>query len=260
MLRRRRFGKNRTSPPGKNALIITMVLFSVFVALSIWVIDRGIKPTLMEIATVKTDEFATRAINSAVRFAENYDFEDIANITYDNEGHAAVYNWNSSMISEINRVATDRVEEFFLKMNRGEPLEFDYPLQDPIDNDGGAEDRAQVDPTLVEIPLGQVTRNSVLANLGPKVPVNLEFVGNVRTNIIQEEKSWGINASWVSLYLYVEVDVQVVIPFTTEVTTVWTEIYLDGGAIMGDVPEFYGGNDPNIAVPKEDIAKDLQEE
>lgn len=260
MLRQRRFGKNRTSPPGKNALIITMVLFSVFVVASIWIIDEGIKPTLMEIATIKTDEFATRAINSAVRFAENYDFEEMADITYKDDGSPSVYNWNQAMINEINRVATDRVEEFFLKMNRGEPLDFDNPLQEPIDNSGGAEDLPKVDPTVVEIPLGQVTGNSVLANLGPKIPVNLEFVGNVRTNIYQEEREWGINSSWVSLYLYVEVDVQVVIPFTTEVTTVHTEIYMDGGAIMGEVPEFYGGNNPNIAVPREDIQKDLQNE
>ncbi|PAV28729.1 sporulation protein YunB [Virgibacillus profundi] len=261
MLRqRKKFGTNRTSPPGKNILVITMILFAVFIGLSIWIIDRGIEPTLMEIAEAKTDEFATRAINSAVRFAENYDFEDIANITYNNNGDPAIYNWNSAMISEINRVATDRVEEFFLNMNRGDPLVFDNPLQETPDYSDGAEDLAKVDPTIVEIPLGQVTGNSVLANLGPKVPVNLEFVGNVRTNIYQETKEWGINSSWVSLYLYVEVDVQVVIPFTTEVTKVHTEIYMDGGAIMADVPEFYGGSNPNIAIPKEDIEKDLQDE
>jgi len=57
----------------------------------------------------------------------------------------------------------------------------------------------------------------------------------------------------------VESDVQIFIPFTTETTTVSTEIYIDGGAIMGEVPDFYGGGDsedPSIAVPREDLQEE----
>lgn len=232
-----------------------MIIFVVCIFLSIRLIDKRIEPVLIETATVKLDEFATRAINSAVRYVEDYSFEDMLNITYDNEGQIATYNWNSSVISEINRVATDRVEEFFINVNRGDPLEFEDPLQEPYEYNDGAEDLAKQDPTLVEIPLGQVTGNTVLSNLGPKIPINLEVVGNVRTNIVREVEEFGINGAWVSLYLNVEADVQIVIPFTTEVTTVNTEIYLDGGAIMGKVPDFYGGGSdgPSISVPKDDL-------
>ncbi|WP_337019680.1 sporulation protein YunB, partial [Oceanobacillus massiliensis] len=220
-----------------------------------WFIDKRIEPVLMDIAERKTDEFATRAINSAVRFAEEYSFEDMLNISYDNEGNFTTYNWNPSVISEINRVATDRVEEFFLNVNRGDPISYDYSLHDPYNYGEGAEGRAEQDPTLVEVPLGQVTNNTVLANLGPKIPINLEIVGAVRTNIVREEEEFGINGAWVSLYINVEADVQIVIPFTSEVKTVHTEIYLDGGAIMGKVPDFYGGegDGPSIAVPKDDL-------
>ncbi len=240
--------------------MITLLLFIGSIILSIWIVDKEIEPVLMEIAEVKTDEFATRAINSAVRFAEDYSFEDMLHITYDNEGNFVTYNYNPSIISEINRVATDRVEEFFINVNRGEPLEFEDPIGEPHEYNDGAEDLAKQDPTLIEIPLGQVTGNSVLANLGPKIPINLEVVGNVRTNIIREDEEFGINGAWVSLYINVEADVQIVIPFTTEVKTVNTEIYLDGGAIMGKVPDFYGGDGdgdgPSIAIPKDDLQSD----
>lgn len=255
---RKRFRKKFSAPPGKNILLITIILFALFVSLSVWVIGKGIRPTLIEIAHVKLDQFSTSAINTAVRFAEDYDFTDVVDVTYDNEGHPAIYNWNSSVVSEINRVATDRVEEFFLRVNRGEPLTFENPLEEPYDYGDGAGDRAEQDPTLVEIPLGQITNNTLLANLGPKIPVNFEIVGNVRTNVIREVEEFGINASWVSLYINVEADVQIVIPFTTDVETVNTEIYIDGGAIMGDVPEFYGGgnNDPSISIPKDSLKKE----
>ncbi|RDW20945.1 sporulation protein YunB [Oceanobacillus chungangensis] len=252
---RRRFGKKRGSPPAKGILIITMILFLLIIMVNIWIIDKGIQPTLMDIAEMKTDEFATRAINSAVRFAEGYSFEDFVNITYDNEGHPAIYGYNPVVMNEITRGATERVEEFFQYVNRGEPYQFDYPLEEVPEYSGTAESMAGQDPTLVEIPLGQVTRNTVLANLGPKIPVNLEVIGSVRTNIKRDVEDFGINGAWLSLYLQVEADVQIIIPFTTEVHTVSKEIYLDGGAIMSKVPDYYGGDGggPSIAIPKDDL-------
>ena len=238
-----------------NIMLLTIILFVMSVSGSMIFIDQAIKPTLMNIAEIKTDEFATRAINSAVRFAEDYDFDDILHITYDNEGNVVTYNWDPATVSEINRISTDRVEEFFQNVNRGDPLSYDYSLEEPYEYSDGAEDRAAQDPTLIEIPLGQATGNTVLANLGPKIPVNLELVGNVRTNVIREDEEFGINGAFVSVYVEVESDVQIIIPFTTDTTTVKTDIYVDGGVIMGEVPDFYGGseNDPSISIPKDDL-------
>lgn len=225
-------------------------------------IDKGIKPTLMEIAKEKTNEFATRGINRAVSFAEGYDFTDIANITFDDNGYVAFYKLNYGVINEINRRATNQVEEYFMRLNRGDPITYDSSLDEAYDYTEGVEERVLEDPTLVEIPLGQVTGNTVLANLGPKIPINLEVIGTVRTNIVPQQSEFGINGAWITLYLQVEADVQIIVPFTSEVTTVTADIYIDGGALMGEVPDFYGGGStgPSISVPKEDFQDDLQEE
>ncbi|WP_217588656.1 sporulation protein YunB [Lentibacillus saliphilus] len=247
----------RTPPPVKQIILITCIIFTLMVYGSIELIDKGIEPTLMDIATVKTEEFATRAINTAVRFAEDYEFEDVSTVSYDNEGNVATFNWNSAVISEINRVATDRVEEFFRSMNRGKVPSYEESLEDPPDFGDGAEDLAEKDMTVVEIPLGQATGNTILANLGPKIPVNLDFVGSVHTDVVRDSQPFGINGTFYSIYLIVEADVQVVIPFTTEVARVETRIDIDSGVIMGDIPDFYGnGNDPSISVPKESITGD----
>ncbi|GAB3047858.1 hypothetical protein GCM10027286_08200 [Virgibacillus ainsalahensis] len=258
MKKRMRFRKKIAPPPGKNVLIITFILFMVFVFFSIWIINKGLTPTLLEIAELKTEEFATRAINSAVRFAEEYDFEEVRSITRDNEGNITTYGWNSSVVSEINRVSTDRVEEFFTSMNRGEPLQFDHPLEEPAEYEDEEKSYTELDPTVVDIPIGQATGNTLLANLGPSIPVNLELAGSVRTDVIEEVEDIGINGALVTVYLIVEADVQIVIPFTTEVKEVSTKIYIDSGVIMGDVPDFYGEGDggPSIAVPKDDLQND----
>ncbi|WP_244535671.1 sporulation protein YunB [Lentibacillus halodurans] len=253
---------SKTPPPLQSIVAITLIIFVLMVFVSIQIIDKGITPTLMDIAERRTDEFATRGINTAVRFAENYNYDDLLNITYDDEGNVATYNWNSAVVSEINRVATDRVEEYFRYMNTGEPPDYENSLFEPEEFEDTTENLPQKDPTVIEIPIGQATGNSILANLGPRIPVNFEIVGNVRTNIVRENEPLGLNGSWVSLYVHVEADVQIVIPFMTDVTTVATEIYIDGGALMGDVPDFYGeggGEGPSIAVPKDDITDEEDE-
>lgn len=252
---------SKAPPPFSTVAAATLIVFVVFVFASIQIIDRGITPTLMDIAERRTDEFATRGINTAVRFAENYNYDDLLNITYDNEGKVATYNWNSAVVSEINRVATDRVEEYFRYMNTGEPPDYENSLFEPEEFEDTTENLPQKDPTVVEIPIGQATGNSILANLGPRIPVNFEIVGNVRTNIVREDEPLGLNGAWVSLYVQVEADVQIVIPFMTDVTTVATEIYIDGGALMGDVPDFYGEGDggPSIAVPQDSIIDEDEE-
>ena len=235
--------------------MLSFILVCVLVIFSIWIIDKGIKPTLMEIADRKTTEFATRAINSAVKFAEEYAFDDIANTTTDSNGGVSIIGWDQSVVNKINRAATDRVEEFFNSMNRGEPPDYDDPLDEPEVYGDTVDELAERDPTVVEIPIGQATGNSVLANLGPKVPVNLELVGSVQTDIIEEKEEVGINGVIITLYVFVEADVQIVIPFSTELKNVSTKIMIDKHLVMGDVPEFYGGGGegPSISVPKEDL-------
>lgn len=238
--------------------MMSFILVCILVILSIWIIDKGIKPTLMEIADRKTTEFATRAINSAVKFAEEYAFSDIANLTMDNNGGVSMLGWDQSVVNKINRAATDRVEEFFHSMNRGEPPDYEDPLDEPEVYGDTVDELVERDPTVVEIPIGQATGNSVLANLGPKVPINLELIGSVQTDIIEEREEVGINGVLITLYVLVEADVQIVIPFSTELKNVSTKIMIDKHLVMGDVPDFYGGgsNSPPIAVPKEDLQGD----
>src|SRR5699024_2944367 len=166
MLRRHKsFGKRKGPPPVKRIMGITMIIFILAIGLTIVIVNKGIKPTLMDVADSMVTDFATRGINEAVKFAEDYDFEDVSNFTRDDSGEITSWKFDSGAINEINRYATDKVDEFFLRMNRGE---VPNPEESDLDLNYGetVEERRTEDPTLAEIPLGQVTGNTVLANLG----------------------------------------------------------------------------------------------
>lgn len=255
---RHRFGfpKKRTPPPPKTIFLVSFILFIVLILASLWLIDRGIEPTLMNIAELKTDEFATRAINAAVEFTEELEFEDLVNVQTDNNGNVVKTSWNSGVVNKMLRTSTERVEYYLHNMNKGETLDTEDPELEPEDY-GNVKDLAQRDPTVVEIPIGQATGNTLLANLGPKIPVHFEIIGNIKTDVIHEIKEFGINSMLFEVYINVEVNVQIVVPFSTSVSKVQTKIFIDSGVLMGEVPEFYGKDGgPSISVPKDSLKKE----
>jgi len=223
----------------RHILLLTTVLFFVIIFLSFWLIDRGIRPVLMDIAELKTIEFATRTINSAVKSTENISFEDLVEINYDNNGNVSTLGWNSEAVNRALRSATDRAEYFLYGMNKGEQIDIDDPNLEPIEFGDSVGDLASKDPTVVEIPLGQATGNTVLANLGPKIPVHFEIVGSLRSDVLHEVKEFGVNAALFEIYIPVTVNIQIVIPFSTTTREVSTRVFIDSRVIMGDVPDFY---------------------
>lgn|SRR5690625_3345656 len=247
--RRFRFAPIR-SP--RTILLITVILYLVIVFFTIYIIDRGIKPTLMNIAEEKTIEFATRTINSAVKSTENISFDDLVDINVDSNGNVTTLGWNSAAVNRALRTATDRAEYFLYGMNKGQTLDIDDPDLNPIEFGDSVGDLAAKDPTVVEIPIGQATGNAILANLGPKIPVHFEIVGSLRSDVVHEIKEFGVNAALVEIYIPVTVNVQIVIPFSTSVSEVSTRVFIDSRIVMGNVPEFYssGTSGTSISIPK----------
>ena len=251
---RKKFSYRRSPPPVRHLLLMTTIIFISVLFLSFWLIDRGIRPTLMNIANDKTIEFATRTINAAVKSTENVSFDDLVITEMDNNGNVATLGWNSEAFNLALRTATERAEYFLYGMNKGGQLEIDDPDFPPLEFGDSVGDLPEKDPTVIEIPLGQATGNSILANLGPKIPVHFEIVGSIQSDIVHEVKEFGVNAALIEIYMPIEVHIRVVVPFSTETAEVSTNVFLDSRVIMGDVPEFYNagsGDGPSISVPRE---------
>lgn len=255
---RHRFIRRHSLLPARHIFLITLILFVFSIIFTLWFIDKGISPPLMEIAERKTVEFATRTINSAVKSTESLSFDDLVDITIDANGNVSTLGWNSQAVNRTLRTATERAEYFLYGMNNGEQLELDDPDFEAHDFSDDVGDLPKRDPTVVEIPIGQATGNAILANLGPKIPVHFEIVGNITTDVIHEVKEFGVNAALLEIYIPVSVQVQIVIPFSTTVADISTRVFVDSRVIMGDVPKFFSqGSDsgPVVSFPRDTLEK-----
>nr|WP_238378824.1 sporulation protein YunB [Halalkalibacillus sediminis] len=256
-MKHRRPMKKRKPKTFGQILFITFVSFFIAIIFSLWIINKGIEPTLIDIAETKTRVFAREAINEAVskRIVDDLEVEELVQLEKDDNGNIVSIGWNTVVVNRVLRNTTFRVQNFLKQIERGEispgdSLDFDLD-EDPIIREDTVENYRVIE----RIPIGQATGNALLANLGPRVPVYFSVIGDVQSDVVREVTEYGINNAMIELSIQIEANVQIVIPFSTKTTVVETSIPVYVGVLQGEVPNYYnnGGRAPDIAIPYEDL-------
>jgi sporulation protein YunB len=235
--------------PFRYVFLLTFVFFTFSTAMGLWMINKGIEPTLMAYAETQTKQIATSVISSAEYKASagGMDIKDIIEYVPDDE-EGVIVKLNTEIIRSVMK-ETQRLVQ--MNLREAEKGNFHF-LESPdveMDIDLSKENKGIV----YEIPLGQASNIALLGNLGPKIPVRFNAVGEVEVDVKPELKPFGINNAWVAVYIEVKVDVQIIVPFATSITTVRQDIPVAMGTIPGKVPQFYNGggegSSPSIEVP-----------
>ncbi len=266
MKKHRRFFKIKSRPKGplpfRYVFIISLLLFTLFTVQGLWLVEKGIRPTLMAIAHTETQKIATQAINDAIsnKIVESIDIEDMIEIETDSNGQVTSVNFNSEMYNRVLSEATLRTQKY-LKMVEEGTIE-DLGLPEEIEQE--LETENFTDQGIIHvIPLGQATNNALLAQLGPRVPVQFSAIGDVKSSMSESIFESGINNTYMRISVDIEVDVRVVIPFATDTAVVSTSIPVGMVFISGEVPQFYNAGDgdmPSPAIIQEQELKDTMEE
>jgi sporulation protein YunB len=235
--------------PFRYVFLLTFVFFTFSTAMGLWMINKGIEPTLMAYAETQTKQIATSVISSAEYKASagGMDIKDIIEYVPDDE-EGVIVKLNTEIIRSVMKETQRLVQMNLREAEKGNFHFLESPDVD-MDIDLSKENKGIV----YEIPLGQASNIALLGNLGPKIPVRFNAVGEVEVDVKPELKPFGINNAWVAVYIEVKVDVQIIVPFATSVTTVRQDIPVAMGTIPGKVPQFYNGggegNSPSIEVP-----------
>ncbi|MCD8502072.1 MAG: hypothetical protein LRY71_10840 [Bacillaceae bacterium] len=66
MYKRRRFLPRKGPLPFRYVFLISFIIFCVMTVQGLYLVERGIRPTLLDIAQTETQRIATLAINDAV--------------------------------------------------------------------------------------------------------------------------------------------------------------------------------------------------
>ncbi|MDQ0215158.1 sporulation protein YunB [Oikeobacillus pervagus] len=247
----RRYRPRKGPLPFRYVLIITFMIFVFSTIASLWIINEGIKPTLVTYAETQTKAIAAKVISKAVnkKVANAIDINDIIETVPSGDGKGTtVTKFNTEIINRVLGETTTLVQLNLKEAERGNLQALELLSDVEIEN----KKMEKSEGIVYSVPLGQATNNALLGNLGPRVPIRFNAIGNVRSDVKSNVKPYGINNAFVEVSIRVQVNVQIIVPFATKMTTVEQDIPVAMGIIEGGVPQFYNGGSnqaPTLTVP-----------
>lgn len=248
------FYKQRRVPkrkplPFRYVFLLSFVFFIFSTAGGLWIINKGIEPTLISVAETETKRIATLVINNAInkQINDEVDVNKLIVVEKDENGKVSTVDFNAQMVNSIQAQITQKVQRNLREAEKGNIDVLDIP-DIKVEKEGVPEEEG----IIYYIPLGQATNNALLGNLGPRIPVRFYVIGNVVSDVKKSIFEYGINNALIEISVHIKVSVQVVIPFATSTTTVENTIPIAYKALQGEVPDFYNGDGeltPSIELP-----------
>jgi len=223
----------------KKVFFYTFIIFLITSVFSIWFIDKAIEPVIMNVAQKELKRVATEVINESFHknLSEELPNDDIVLTHYQEGDPAPSYSFNPKLYNAVRKETIKDIQD-----------QLGISDKNLFQKNAKILDKNQLKSVVYYVPLGVVTRTSIFANIGPKIPVEMALVGHVEMDYEFKSTSTGINNTYLELFARVGVHIEVVIPTFRKETPVEQVINLGGRYIPGKVPNFYGA-DRNLMTP-----------
>ena len=208
---------------------ISMSIFLVVISLILSFIvidyfDKRVNEILFPMAESQTRKVVAMIINkscSNVNIGDN-----LYEINKDSNNEIKMLTYNSFEVTKLINQVTTNIENMISDIENGK---LDY-YGNTLNKEKGV---------IAEIPFGVIFGNSLLANVGPKIKLRLNLLGDIISNIETEVKPYGINNAYVEIRIHLTITARIVLPFVSEKVVISNVIPLSMNIVQGNIPEAY---------------------
>lgn len=208
-------------------VIVIIILLSVII---MQVISNRVAPLVMDYSVTEMKRIASIILNKSVTddVMANLDIDKLFIITRSSSDDIISVTLDSAVVNKITNQISDKCEENLRKIENGKF--------------GDIKNDFNIDEEYFYVPIGIAFKNTILNDVGPKVPIKLKIVGNVTSGITTDIKEYGINNSLITISVEVKVEMMVVLPFSSDFASIKNVVPIAIKLIQGKVPQFYGGS------------------
>ena len=224
----------------KNLLFITFFMICIVTYMMIDFIGGVLGNKLMEYAKVEVGRIARYVVNYSVttKNIKELEFNNLFIVNKNNADEIQSVDFDPVVVNTVLNAITETVIKHFKAIEEGN--------LDVIDLSEGFLINTKVDKLkqgiIAEIPVGVVTNNTLLANLGPKLPVKLSVAGEIESYIGTDVEYYGINNAIITVYVNIDVSQQIYMPIATGRVVISQKIPIAIKMMQGVVPNCYFGN------------------
>ena len=224
--------RRRIKTSTKISTIIVFLIISTYFFINYC--GKKVLPVIMTQAKVDSKKMALSIIKNSLNedVLKTLD-DDMYKIIQKNNGEVQTIDFNPIIVNRFLTKTTSVVSNNLKKIEKGKVENISFINDDEYDIENLKNEVISV------IPMGIITNNVLLSNLGPKIPVKINMIGNVISNIETKVSNYGINSALVQIIVKVEVTEEVIIPFQTETIKIVNEVPVSIKIINGNVPQYY---------------------
>lgn len=223
--------------PKINIIILLIILLIATVIFSFRIISKKVSPTLLEYAELQAGKIATYIIRQAVssEVTDKISVDDLFIISKDSNQNIKTLDFNPLEVNRLLSKITETVNDHLTSLETTEFKKIDLPSSISSTFASSKEGNGLV----FEIPSGVIFKNTLLANLGPKIPVKLTLVGDIDSDIKTKITDYGINNAFIEISVYVHVVEQVILPISSKRVDVEMNVPIALKMIQGEIPDYY---------------------
>ncbi len=220
-----------------NLLLLITILIIISIIFVFKVINLKITPILTDYAEIEMKKLATIVIGNAVttELAKELDTESLFIINKNEDSNIETIDFNTVIVNKILIAATTsiRINLKYLELGQIDKLTI------------GEESLANYDIDSLKkgifysVPMGAVFNNSFLANLGPKIPIKFNLIGEIKANLNSTIKDYGINNALIETVMHLTLTLNIILPVTSEEVIVEYDVPISMKMISGEVPKYY---------------------
>ncbi len=231
-----------------NLLIFSFILVFIIIILLFKIINERINPILFDYATLESRKFASIIINKAIEknVATDLVIEDLYIVSKKENNEITSVDFNPAIVNKVLTKVTSSVQ-----MNLKNLEEGNLDLLEASDDVLIYYDKENLKKGIIfRIPSGIVFNNSLLTNIGPKIPIRFTLVGDVLSGINTKVTNYGINNALLEVSVNIKLTLKVILPISTKEVNVETNVPIAIKMIQGNVPNYYSnGLNSNFSIP-----------
>ena len=226
----------------KNRIFIIIIFIFIFDILIFNIFGNKLSINISKMTKVKIEEISKYYMNSVIKNYLNVDTSNYIKVNLVNNNIMSIDIDNNESNKLLKNIIND-LEDIVKSIEKGninnyENLEFLYG------NDG----------IILLVPIGTSFNNTLLYDIGPKIPVKISFLENVDAYVDVDVEEYGINNSLVKLYINITLEQLIEMPIDKEKTVINYKFLLSSKLVNGKVPEIYGyGLSENSNIVNSDV-------
>lgn len=220
-------------------LIVIIIIAIICAFLLIKYFSSKIRPFFIAYAKDEITRITTLVINDSINsdMFDELESKKIFDIEKNNKGEILLINYNTKNVNIwLNSIAI--MVQNNLKAIEDGNIDF-LNLEGSFYNE--YDSNLLKEGIICEVPFGAFTNNSLISNVGPKIPIKFNLLGNVDTKIITNVKEYGINNALLEISIEVIANMRVNLPFISDNIMVKSVLPISIKVIQGSIPNFYNG-------------------